>query len=327
MSDDGAVGVQEMAAAGDTTARAPLPALTYPALYEAADAASLAGQQGYKWLVVADLGLLGAAAAISLASQILPLAAARWPLVSFVVPLFEEGWSRAIAAVLLAVAFVAKYVNRQRGFDAQWFDGRAVAETVKSATWRYAMGAPPFIGNEKAHAAFVDLLRETIKARVSLMPHLHHLPPESRQTPRCLDEIRAASLASRRALYVEERLENQALWYAGKAEANSRSASRWFWAGMAAQLAALVVAIALIVMPKAPDVVAVFTTFAAAIAAWTQFRRHDELSKSYSLAAHELAFLRAEVEDAASERAFRKAVNDTESAISREHTMWMAKRG
>jgi hypothetical protein len=65
----------------------------------------------------------------------------------------------------------------------------------------------------------------------------------------------------------------------------------------------------------------------SAIAAWTRFRRHDELSKSYSLAAQELAFLRAEVEDATHERAFRKAVDATESAISREHTMWMAKRG
>lgn len=60
---------------------------------------------------------------------------------------------------------------------------------------------------------------------------------------------------------------------------------------------------------------------------WTQFRCHDGLSKSYSLAAHALAFRRAEVEDAADERAFRKAVDDTESAVSREHTMWMAKPG
>ncbi len=313
MSDDSAVGVREVAAGGDAASRAPLPALTYPALYAADYAASLAGQQGYKWLVVADLGLLGTAAAISLANQVFPR--------------LGENWSLVIAAALLAVAFVAKYVNRHRGYDAQWFDGRAVAETVKSATWRYAMGARPFVGSDKADAAFVALLRETIQARASLMPHLHHLPANGRQMPKGLDEIRAAPLEMRRTMYLAQRLQNQAAWYASKAEANSRSASRWFWAGMAAQLAALVVAIALIVMPDAPDVVAVFTTFAAAIAAWTQFRRHDELSKSYSLAAHELAFLRAEVEDAASERTFRKAVDDTESAISREHTMWMAKRG
>lgn len=159
------------------------------------------------------------------------------------------------------------------------------------------------------------------------MPHLPHLPADSRQMPKGLDTIRAAPLDARRAMHLAQRLQNQAARYAGKAAANAHSASHWFWAGMAAQLAALVMVIALIVMPDAPDLVAVIATFASAIAAWTQFRRLDELSKSYSLAAHELAFLRADVEDAERARAVRKAVDHTEPAISREHTMWMAKRG
>lgn len=309
LSADGAAAAGDLAA----TETGALPALAYPALYSAANAASQAGQQGYKWLVVADLGLLGVAAIISVGSQVLP-------------PL-GESWSRAIAAALLAIAFVAKAVNRQRGFDAQWFDGRAVAETVKSATWRFAMHAPPFTGDEGANAAFVTTLRDALQARSSLAPHLYQIPADGRQIPRGMEEVRAAPLATRRATYLAERLADQTAWYASKAAANARSANRWFWAGMAAQGGALIVAIALILAPDKPEVVAAFTTVAAAIAAWTQFRRHGELSKSYALAAHELAFLRSEVEGADTEETFRETVAATEDAISREHTMWMAKRG
>jgi hypothetical protein len=46
-----------------------------------------------------------------------------------------------------------------------------------------------------------------------------------------------------------------------------------------------------------------------------------------ALAAQELALIRGEVEAAATEDAFAKAVEDAEGAISREHTMWTAKRG
>jgi hypothetical protein len=37
--------------------------------------------------------------------------------------------------------------------------------------------------------------------------------------------------------------------------------------------------------------------------------------------------LHARLELAETEEAFRQGVEETESAISREHTMWMAKRG
>jgi hypothetical protein len=55
--------------------------------------------------------------------------------------------------------------------------------------------------------------------------------------------------------------------------------------------------------------------------------RHDELSKSYGLAAPELMVLHSRLELAETEEAFWQGVEETEAAISREHTMWMAKRG
>ena len=62
-----------------------------------------------------DLALLAVAALIGVALQAYPD--------------LSDTWVRAIAAVLLAVALLAKLANRLQSYDAQWFDGRAVAET------------------------------------------------------------------------------------------------------------------------------------------------------------------------------------------------------
>ena len=75
------------------------------------------------------------------------------------------------------------------------------------------------------------------------------------------------------------------------------------------------------------DLVGPLAAITAAATAWTQLGRNDELAKSYGLAAHEQMVLHSRLELAETEEAFRQGVEETESAISREHTMWMAKRG
>jgi hypothetical protein len=261
-----------------------------------------------------DLALLAVAALISVAFQ------------TWSPP--DERLIPAIAAALLAIALLAKLANRLRAFDAQWFDGRAVSETVKSATWRYVMHAAPYQGDDAAaNAEFIETLRETIAARPALGGHLHQIPADGQQITASMRQLRALPFPERRQRYLDARVGDQIRWYSSKAAENARQATRWFWIGFIAQGAALVLAIMIVAAPGVPDLVAGLAALAAVAAAWTQFGRHDELSKSYGLAAQELAFLRSTVDAAADEEALHVAVADTEDAISREHTMWMAKRG
>lgn len=286
-----------------------------PALFDAADAASRAGQRRYKRLVAGELALLVAAAVVAAAQGVLPDAA------------LDVRWDRALAAALLFVAFVARVVNRISGADGAWFDGRAVAETVKSAAWRYAMRAAPYAGDDAAaDAAFFEVVRETLAARAGLAAHLYKTPPGRSQITGWMRTLRAAPLADRKAAVLGERVDDQIAWYAAKAEANGRAAGRWFWLGLGFEIAAVLVAIALVVATAAPDVVGLLATLAVAVTAWNQIGRHDELAKSYALAANELALLRTRVEAATDEAAFARAVDDVEIAVSREHTMWMARR-
>jgi hypothetical protein len=81
-----------------------------------------------------------------------------------------------VPAVLLVAALIAKLANRLQRFDEHWFDGRAVAETVKSATWRYIMGVRPYDApGTHPDVVLGEALRETLAARLALAAHLHRL--------------------------------------------------------------------------------------------------------------------------------------------------------
>jgi hypothetical protein len=288
--------------------------IAYPSIFDDADAVSRAGQLRTKRLAGGELVLLVAAAAIATTQSILP-------------DLLDDRWDRALAAAVLFIAFVARVANRLSGADASWFDGRAVAETIKSAAWRYAARADPYDGDDRAaDAAFFATVRDTLQARPTLAAYLHHGDRNRSQITPWMRSLRAAPLVERRLAYLTGRVDDQAAWYAGRTEANRRAADRWFWLGLGCEIVAVLVAIGLVVDTSAPDVVGLLATLAVAITAWNQTGRHDELSKSYGLAANEIVLLRTRVEMADDEERFGEAVNDVELAVSREHTMWMARR-
>ena len=65
---------------------------------------------------------------------------------------------------------------------------------------------------------------------------------------------------------------------------------------------------------------------AAAFVAWLQLKRHQELANSYALAAQELSFIAEQIQRVETAGEFSKFVSDAENAISREHTLWAARR-
>jgi hypothetical protein len=225
-------------------------------------------------------------------------------------------------------SIVAKFVAKQRGDDKGWFDGRAVAESVKTLTWRYMMRLKPFDDDTTCDQTFVGELDAIRKARSGLQLRVGALGEDAEQiTPR-MREARQLPVEQRRDLYVKERLEDQAKWYAGKAEVNRRRTNRLFWAALAAQVLALALAVWQVAFPSAGlSLVGPLLALAAAFTAWTQLGRNDELSKSYALANQELLSIKAVLDTVGTEQELAQLVRDGEGAISREHTMWVAKRG
>jgi hypothetical protein len=285
----------------------------YPALFQSADASSVAGQRSYRRLVEIELGFVLAGAMFGTLGAFVS-----GPRTAFA----------SLATICLLGSMAMKFVNRYADSTARWFDGRAVAETVKTLTWRYMMRVAPYGSDSSADRLLAEDLIAAMRARAELRQSLTDVPTDARQITPVMRAVRELPFHDRRQLYIDQRLSNQTAWYHGKAIANMRNARRWFWLSLIGQGAAALIAFTSIFEPELPlsSLVGFFAALATAATAWTQLGRHDELSKSYALAYQELIAIRTLAERVGSQAALQDVVNDGEGAISREHPMWVAKR-
>ena len=96
---------------------------------------------------------------------------------------------------------------------------------------------------------------------------------------------------------------------------------------LVSQAMALAAAAFMIASPGSKwNLVGVFSALASALVAWLQVRQHEELAQSYAVAALELGFIEEQGSRLGSDADFSNFVGDAENAISREHTLWIARR-
>src|SRR5262249_24963451 len=108
---------------------------------------------------------------------------------------------------------------------------------------------------------------------------------------------------------------------------NQSQESKWFLAIIVAQLLAAVFAFISTIFPQAPiRLAALFSLLATTFIAWLQVKRHQELAQSYNLATQELGIIAINAAHIHTDEELSKFVADAENAISREHTMWVARR-
>ncbi len=285
-----------------------------PPIYHAAESASAHGQEVYlrfsRWNLIA----LVLAALLSLE----PASLAAY-----------TAWFRVGVAALMCVSAVLTGVPLVRGYRDRWYLGRAVAESVKTLTWRFTAGSEPFpltMAQKDADAVFATKLREIIaEAEVLGVP----LTPKVSAGPeitRSMRGGRARSFADRRDIYIQGRIENQQRWYSTRAAECESMAERLGLAILLLQILALAVSVTLVALPQLRvNPVGVITTAAAALMAWVELKRFDELSRAYATAAHELGVILSQAPHV-DEESFPSFVADSEQAISREHTLWIARR-
>lgn len=287
---------------------------SYPSLYRCADVASLAAQGTYVRFQRVYLGSLvlgsGTSAFTAIGSQSV------------------NAYLYTGLAVVLVVGLLILWAMRARQDDKIWFDGRAVAESVKTATWRFMMRTQPFHDDSSAEGLFLANLKEAREAR----PHLgRHLAAAMSADGSAITDVmkgkRSSSLEERRDFYASARIRDQKAWYAKKAKSNADAGARWFWA--IALLQVVIVALAIVQAASAGlgiNPIPIVTTSSAAMVAWSHLKRHDELAQSYALAAQELEEIATIASNQISEDTFSQLVEQAEDSISREHTMWCARR-
>lgn len=284
----------------------------FPDLQRDASRTSAKGQKAYLWLARVEIaGLVAASAFGSL---------------SFFSDRSHVPFALATVMALL-VALVANFLERQGESDRAWFDGRAIAESVKTSSWRYMMRIKPYDDDGTCNRIFARQLVAILNAQPEMRHDLATDPHERHQiTPR-MREIRALPLDQRLDWYRRNRILDQVEWYRSKASENSVAARHWYWASIVSQVAALVAAVLTVVDEPRIDAVGVLATVSASVTAWSSLRRHDDLSRTYAVASQELLAISDLAEEVTTEPELSEFVQLAEAAISREHTMWIAKRG
>lgn len=280
----------------------------YPALYQAASDLSDQSQKDFFRAFLGNMSLLVIATFISILNS----------------PHAEVAILQAM--ILLGALACAIYLFAGRP-DQRWYGGRAVAESIKTLTWRYVSRAEPFDQTDAIDrhqfglklSAIVDQNKEVSGA---LTTHLasEQIPPE-------LDVLRRATADARLDFYREHRIVEQQTWYAKKASANRRMVKRFFIALIMTIGIAIFFAIAKVKYPTAPFwPTDLFVTAAAGLLSWTQAKRFQELSVSYALTAHEISLIRQAAGGPMTDTELSKFVGDAENAFSREHTQWVARK-
>ena len=281
----------------------------YPALYLAANAASIDAQFSllrlHKW--TGYLLILGAALAI-----------------------FSEG-NRTVsvlsAVIFLCSLFLVVY-GHQKKLQSKWYQARALAESIKTATWRLMMGAEPFPGKSLDEIElFRKLLIELLQENKGIGEHLSGDWSNKDQVTPFMLSTRASSYSDKKAIYLTSRIDDQRDWYTKKSGDNRRESSMWF--GVICLLYAGAIG-CLLVRIGWPDLsvlpIEVFAVAASSALGWTQIKRFGELASAYGLAGHEIGIIKSRFLSISSPTHLARFVSDAENAFSREHTQWAARR-
>lgn len=286
-----------------------------PGLFRAADRASIEAQKVYSWLVRGDLSLIVVAAVCTswaVRSQDLRM-------------ILAMAGAGAFLAALVLTGFV-----HLTNYDKEWFAARAVAESVKKIAWMYMTGSAPFfksLPDNEADVLFCRELESILREHSQIAGTLGRMGGSAQEITEWMREARSGDLDTRRQVYIRDRIQDQRQWYGDRASDNLKASKGWLTGIAAIQLLGALAAVALALRPGFGfNVAAVLASVAAAFLAWLQLKRHRELANEYGLAARVLSIVETKARHINSEPDMSAFVEDTEAAISREHTMWLVTR-
>jgi hypothetical protein len=287
----------------------------FPSYFQAADNASISTQKYYLNIIKIDLLFMIIASALSIYNYQLEES----KLLIYV-----------ISGLLLLISLILTIILKTKKYEDVWYQGRALAESCKTLTWRFVCCSEYFentIDIIEVKRRFTERIKELASEFKELSISMNS---ETLNRPIITDkmlEIRNMNLTERRKYYIQNRIDDQKKWYSSKAEYNIEKYNLWFWIIIISQSASLIGIVFLIKYPQCDwNFVSLFTTISASAISWLQLKQHQELKQAYTTATQELNFIVTLSEQATTEDSFSKFVLDSENAVSREHTLWLAQR-
>ena len=281
----------------------------FPELRNIADSASTTAQRIFIALNVAQLGFFAVASLIAGVSPTTEFYRHRcgWEVVAF-----------------MSLALLCTTALRIGRFEVRWFKCRAFAENAKSLAWRYVMVQGTNCGGERD--SYLNEWRR-LKERLPELQKEFALASESRELiTDWMQQSAERTLPERVALYRKFRVEDQIAWYARNARSNRHQQNSWFWALFLLEAATIAYAAYQAMALNKVSLVGFVAAVGSGIVAWLQIKRYSDLGTSYAIAADDIALIAEKFNSIADQQTLNEFVDDIEEAISREHSMWLARR-
>lgn len=285
-----------------------MPSMKFPALYAVADRASGRQQALYFSLVLTEYAALVFVAFLSVNM----IADRRY--------IFVYGAALGIALCMLVLRSNLKPEQR-------WYQARALAESVKTTAWKFAMGARPFKHDSDDRQRLRQILQDLLTANRSLGSQFDGKTSGGDQITAEMEAIGALPQPERLAIYMRDRVDDQLDWY-GRTSKTNADRGRHF----AIALGCLYVAafMTFLVRTDRPDWIYAhpdpIILLGASVLGWMQIKRFNELGASYALTANEISILKSRAPEIVDHETFSLFIDDAEEAFSREHTQWLARR-
>jgi hypothetical protein len=235
-----------------------------------------------------------------------------------------EPWAGWVGAAAFFAAIIVGALAVTQNLERTWYDGRALAESTKSLTWLYVAH-----GGDPAEAESPDDdFKERLHALRNELERLDFvIPGEGSEVSDRMRDLRAAPLDQRRSIYMRDRVRDQVAYYRRRGDEHRRWAWRFRGATGIAQAFGLTGAVLKAISAVDIDLLGVGAAAAAAFTAWLQTRDHATLARAYELTAEDLDAVIQDVPRNDDEKQWAAFVADAEASMSREHVMWLARRG
>lgn len=286
-----------------------LSAPSYPPIRISADKASAVAQRTFLILNRAQLTLLTLTA----------FAAG----MTFSSPAHQH-WAAWCICVLMLLTLVLSSALRVGKFDDRWFRCRAYAENLKGAVWRFIMSHHD--GTRASETAYLNEIKQLNERLPDLQGYLAKYGVSGALITDWMRSAHALPFDQKIAMYREFRIKDQADWYSDRSRYNSRMEQVWFWLIFGSEFVALVIAaIEAWQLPGFNPVSGVATVGASCIA-WFQLKRFSDLGTSYAIAATDLQRIGETHVGITTQHEIDVMVQEVETAVSREHSMWLARR-
>lgn len=281
----------------------------YPQLYRAADCLSITYQKVY-------FGLLGGYLVTLIVGSIVSMCGNGVVANSIALGLF---------ILSLAIFAISKIWDPIK----LWYNGRAVAESVKSMTWKWMMQAEPYPYEIPGTASknLQNDLQQLLEQNRTLFNHYQDDDDGFYSISDKMREVRDATTREKLDFYNKNRVNDQLRWYKRKSKTLRIAYIAYSVAVVLCYIAIIILMIISISKPTIIFPVELISAISAALISWIEAKKYNELSCAYSLAVNDISIIKDNMlEGQVGSQEVSEYVNNSENAFSREHTQWIARK-